>query len=1382
MKSRRFSQNDVLIRVQRRGIALIIVLASLVLLTLLVVAFLSNVGSELKTSKIYANGASVKLLAQSAVNLVQTEINDATHDGALCWTSQPGMIRTFDTAGNSAKFYKLYSDDTMVGSAFTSATPPIDWYKNTGVYVDLNQPVTINGTKHYPIIDGDSADYLATASGTVDTSTGIPNGASILGPVYTDTAGKKQAQVAGFWLKDAPLQPSSPNVAPMPVKWLYVLRDGSFVAPDSTVTAGNTTFVNAGAAQMPDKDSKQIVGRIAFWTDDDTSKVNVNTAGEGVAVWDTPRYLVSDINLALSQPVQNEFQRYPGHPSTVALSSVFGNLVTDGTSYPENIYPLTPRVQSGGSLHGTVSLRLYDAVSDTYSYNSALKDLSLRTDRLLDTVDEFMFQSTVASNKRLLNSALLSSTSSLDQAKIEKAKFFLTASSRAPDVNLFNRPRVSMWPVSSVSKVLPNRSPKDQLIAFCTTVNNYEYFFQRLDPNDPTTDLPGSKASDGTDTGLGHNRQLMEYLRDLMSKPIPGFGGSFASKYNSGDVLPGSSGITGKESDQILTEIFDYIRCTNLKDQSIAVITGTPQSPIVTNPVTTYTSGLASPQPSNYVYAGGGSGQVVPIVDQNTGTRGFGRFPTIQQAALIFYASKDDNGKPASVVPPVAAAPPAASQAKAFFVLQLFDPAMGYPWALPYYRIRVTGLGTSGSFLWDSAISTSQMFASNTAILPSPVDNGFNLHPMAGGVVGWRRVMQGATDTSAVWGPLFSTGYPADADNPSNLSYAAAIPAGLGKTKINFKGGNVKVEICQNLPDGSVGTVLQTVNLNFPDGTFPLPAIPPSGTVPTALPPLPSHVPVPIYTTGINKKATVPPSWSTLGWELWSNRWGSQAENQFGEILSSNDVIRSVVASPGDVRLIAARQTIDTTATASLFAKHPVYSDQTQNLAYNLQTSMGDPEFHASMTSTGGGGRLVNNITYWGWYSGWNTNTGGVEYQSMGKMAMWSDVPTSTGVFVGGSGSIPGDWDNGLPIYKDGPYINKPDEGDDTIFKQYGSTPYFGAYSATSIGQTFFSPNRMLPSSGMLGSLPTGVLANKPWQTLLFRPGPAGHPGLGSSSAASGDVGPPYKTPPDHLLMDLFTMPVVEPYAISEPLSTAGRINMNYQILPFSYINRKTGIIAALKSTKVIAVPDGDIFTGAGQQFHIYKDQSGYSPGPTTTYTYRMDVNMQKTLAQFDYRFGQNDVFRSATEICGIDLVPDDPKVTISLTIPASPSSTRTTMDTYWLTHRLTGDNTRERPYANLYPLLTTKSNTYTIHFRVQTLKKVVSGSTNYAQWREDTDLVTGEYRGSQTVERYVDANNAVDASGTLLPNFASAANLPKDLTLAPYYKFRVIATRQFAP
>lgn len=1294
-----------------RAVVLIVVLASLVLLSILVVAFVSSVGTELKSSKIYSTGSSVKLLAQSAVNLVQAEINDATHDGSLCWVSQPGMIRTFDNTGNPVKYYKLYSDDAMISAgAYNSATglPPNDWYNRKGVYVDLNQPVTISGANgdvnHYPIVDGNNSHL------TSYTPSPLIGPVKALAPIDTTL---NTPQVAGFWIKNAPLPPSTANQAPMPVKWLYVLRDGTFLTPDSTLNGnGAVTFTG----QQPDNDMKEIVGRIAFWTDDETSKVNLNTAAEGAAVWDVPRFKVTDYKtLASSQPYQNEFQRYPGHPATVSLSAVFGNLAAE-PGYPENIYPLTPRITSGGSLHGTVPVK----------GAAAAVPLNLRTDRLYDTVDEFMFQ-----NNRGLNSALLSSLTALDQAKIEQARFFATACSRAPDVNLFNQPRVSMWPVSSAGTGLPHRSPKDQLIAFCSTIDNLAYYFQRLDPNDPHTDLPGVQASDGTPTGLGRNRQLLEYLRNLMSKPIPGFGGNFRDKYNSVDQVPGTSGISGQESDQILTEIFDYIRTTNLKDQSIAYTTGSGKSATTINEVNPYTPAI---NPSaTYPYVNAGVGQVVPILDQTNGTKGFGRFPTLQQAALIFYASKDDG-----------LATKSASQMSAFFVLQFFDPAIGYPWAHPYYRIQVTGLG---GFLWDSQDATTTMFTQNTAMLPSPDSTGFNLHPMTGGVVGWRRLFHRAVPSSPTWAPFFSTPYP---KNDLNVSYAAAAPAGLGLTGIRFKGGPIKIEIFQNTLTGP-GKLIQTVNLTMPDAPasgFPLPALSPAGTVANPPPPatqLPPHVPA---------------------WENWANRWSSESENSnFGEILSNNDVIRSVVATPGDMRLIAARRTIDENAGSTFFKEHPVYANTAQKMAHNLQTSYGNPEYRASMTATGGGGRLVALTTpnYDGYGSAWNTNCGGQEYKGMGSASLWSDVPASGGVFVGGGASgLPGDWDNGAAAQKDGAYINKPDEGD--IYTT-SLTSYFGqSYGAVAVGQTFFSPNRMIPSSGMLGSLPTGVLANRPWQTLLFRPGPAGHPGLGTSKAASGDSGPPYTISPDHLLMDLFTMPVVEPYAISEPLATAGRINMNYQIVPFTYITRNTGLQAALKGVQVLVVPDADA--------DKYKFDSYKNPMPPPSAPYRQNVDIMKTLAQFEARFARNDVFRSATEICSVDLIPSN--------YSGVNPPTRASMDTYWQTRRLTGDDSRERPYTNLYPLLTTKSNTFTIHFRVQTLKKVRASAANYAVWREGADVITGEYRGSQTIERYVDANNAADRNGNPLPNFADPANY--SATLNPYYKFRVISTRQFAP
>ncbi len=114
-------------------------------------------------------------------------------------------------------------------------------------------------------------------------------------------------------------------------------------------------------------------------------------------------------------------------------------------------------------------------------------------------------------------------------------------------------------------------------------------------------------------------------------------------------------------------------------------------------------------------------------------------------------------------------------------------------------------------------------------------------------------------------------------------------------------------------------------------------------------------------------------------------------------------------------------------------------------------------------------------------------------------------------------------------------------------------------------------------------------------------------------------------------------------------------------------------------------------------------------------------------------------------------------------------------MQKYWESHQLTGDNSRERPYANIYPLLTTKSNTFTIHFRVQALQPAQTAGADPTMWREGTDQVTSEYRGSQTIERYVDPN-------VPLPDYASFADPTTATPPSSYYRFRVVSTRQFSP
>jgi hypothetical protein len=289
-----------------------------------------------------------------------------------------------------------------------------------------------------------------------------------------------------------------------------------------------------------------------------------------------------------------------------------------------------------------------------------------------------------------------------------------------------------------------------------------------------------------------------------------------------------------------------------------------------------------------------------------------------------------------------------------------------------------------------------------------------------------------------------------------------------------------------------------------------------------------------------------------------------------------------------------------------------------------------------------------------------------------------------------------------------------------------------------------------------------------PWQTLLFRPdrSPAGQQHIGATF------------PEDHLLLDLFHLPIVEPYAISEPFSTGGKVNLNFTIAPFGYVPssrtpgnlprprpgtnqtvtpsaylyRDTALRAVLRSVKVAAIP----YTGAS----FLHAESPINYSDITRYDIQLDetmANIQKRV--MDKRFG---LFRSASEICTVDLYPERPVANWT---------------TFWENDMSqTGDNMRERPYAHIYPRITTKSNAYTVHMRSQTVRVLPTarkkdGKIDYEQLEDKDIQVTGEYRGSATIERFVDPNDE------LLVDYDYTKQ-----SLDPYYRFRVVATKQFTP
>ena len=137
------------------------------------------------------------------------------------------------------------------------------------------------------------------------------------------------------------------------------------------------------------------------------------------------------------------------------------------------------------------------------------------------------------------------------------------------------------------------------------------------------------------------------------------------------------------------------------------------------------------------------------------------------------------------------------------------------------------------------------------------------------------------------------------------------------------------------------------------------------------------------------------------------------------------------------------------------------------------------------------------------------------------------------------------------------------------------------------------------------------------------------------------------------------------------------------------------------------------------------------------------------------------------------------PHVSAGFSAGTDLGSFETKLGSFWGAHQMTGDNSLEKPYAHIYPRLTTRSNSYTVHVRVQVLPQRARESS----WiiKATQSQPTGEFRGSFLIERYLDANSAgfVDSAGN--PASVPASGETSGLALGPY-RFRTVSSKQFLP
>lgn len=1321
--------------------ALVTVLAVTLLMTVLILSFFTHSLNERKSARSFNAALHADMLAQSGINLVvgilregmtQTE-SYGTDELPRPYTTQPGALRVHRLDGSLHALYKLYSSDRQIAQSWEEALRdvPEDWNQHPLEYVDLNEPaITIDPLKPYslgaatirfPIVD--PRQYSANSQESVE-------GFSY--PAH----GRRVAGIAGPEANDYRQR------LPMPVRWLYVLEDGTM----GVLTHGGTRFKPVRGEGMPSR-TNPARGRLAFWTDDESAKININTASEGV-YWDTPRASThEEVAFGRYQPAAGEYNRFPGHPAGVCLSSVlFPNrrfyaseakieARADGTvlqpldeDIAERLWHKAPVLRGWPELTSHGGWKMVPGL-DREDPFPAVADLTPR----LTSPGELRWAPPSAANdsappahieSRKLDPLFESHPDAL--TRLERGSFFLTASSHAPETTLFGTPRISIWPLHT--NIIPGQgesepiynkrgSMHDYMISLSTTLNGRRYYWARGEPADGFSNFHRG--------AVGSNKLLFNYTRALTNRPVPGFWreglpSTFAQKYGAGER---------DDRDNILLTIFDYIRQVNLNDGELKP---EQQFPVVCPEDPKLGFGQISP-----LYAADKpKARKVKDLKRNDlfAARGIGRIATVSEVALVIVCRAEYTlegqlrGEPSSHwAETVLRSKPGSKELEMAVIVEGFVPSQGWGEYRPYMAVSFGGKPESAleavgplplmtlqrrplELLEQDRARNGTKLGYSTFTTSQEISNHWLSY---GGAIGPRFSITEITDTSD-----------SELKQQGVRSFNSAF---LFKPIINMLGKDSGLEFSGGMKGTQPALQLAIYDLPSRASTQPedLEISDLMQTIPLALPPIQNLQLPDLPSDNVEY---------SLAKRLEKARMG-------GRLLSKDDVVQSLVPAHGDYRLIAASRTLDLPPGApetgtQVFVPHPLYGrarqahSLTEQLPWAREAVLGIPPDQPHPGTNEGSSYGLGYIPDLPVPAAvapdfpWQPYVKGNQVPRVfpdGTLRYFTNEDLfNAGRLDGGARGpaaphLTGDFDNGLAFTPDGPYINRTDDGETTGYANQG-VPYFDVsppqpHKLPPPRPRIWGAHRQLPSPVMFGSLPTGVKARVPWQTLLFRPQKNLDPTAWSK--ATDHYG--WSWPRDHLLLDLFWMPTQEPAALSHALATEGKINLNHRLVPFDYIERTTALHAAMKAEKMLAIPD--------EASRDYKLPPGQRPAHQS---FRHYIDPVETIRQWDEEvFNRGDVFLTTSQLCEHYLVPEGMK------------GDRESMEQFWKRHRLTGDNSRERPYANLYSRFTTRSNVFRVHVVAESLRLPPPGPDGELDFRGME--VLGRQEGSALIERRLD-------------------------------------------
>lgn len=307
-------------KISASGAALIMTVIILAMITIMVLGLADLVRYETVSSSAHQERARAQLFARMGVDIVTGVLRKETADPAKTWASKPGALIVPNPDASPPQLTRLN--------------------KQVNLHSGLPSPALLD-----PVFQ--------------------PN---VLRPANLNIETFADQNPPTHLITDQPQNPANPAspVVQLPIRWIYVRADGTL---DYTETPDLTRRDNP------------LVGRFAYWTDDESSKINLNTA------WKR--------NGAGSNGVTNTFP--PGHQTSINLASISG---------------LTP--QMADDLHALITP------------NHAYTDLddSLKPGRFFNSPREV----------RVLGAEFT--------AVFNAAKFEVTHYNHDPDTTFFNEPRI----------------------------------------------------------------------------------------------------------------------------------------------------------------------------------------------------------------------------------------------------------------------------------------------------------------------------------------------------------------------------------------------------------------------------------------------------------------------------------------------------------------------------------------------------------------------------------------------------------------------------------------------------------------------------------------------------------------------------------------------------------------------------------------------------------------------------------------------------------------------------------------------------------------------------------------------------------------------------